>query len=84
MKEIPLDNGLSAIVDDDDFDHLSRYKWRAHNELGKSVWYAVRSVYFAAHPPEPWSSDTIRMHCQILLWFGGIDHINHNGLDNMK
>jgi len=84
MKEILLTRGKIAIVDDEDFTSLSRYKWRAHKDRKRNIWYAVRSVYFPVQPSRSWENDTIRMHCQILQWFEGIDHINHDGLDNRR
>jgi hypothetical protein len=30
MKTIPLTQGKAAIVDDDDYERLSQYKWCAH------------------------------------------------------
>jgi hypothetical protein len=39
MKKIPLTKGKFALVDDDDYLHLSQWKWNI-NDMG----YAVRSV----------------------------------------
>ena len=38
MKEIPLGNGQSAKVDDEDYEWLSRYSWYAYHdsEQGKT------------------------------------------------
>lgn len=77
MKEILLTNGHKAIVDDDDFYELSKFKWY----YGKG--YAVRGVQ------TPKGKRNISMHRQILnvVPFGRkptIDHINHDKLDNRK
>lgn len=32
MKEIPLTKGAVAIVDDEDYEELSQYKWQLHNK----------------------------------------------------
>lgn len=71
MKVIPLTQGKSAIVDDEDYELVSRYKWYA-NKSG-NVWYA-RTMD---------GGKTILMHWLIM---GGkhIDHINGNGLDNRR
>ena len=44
MKQIPLNHGKLAIVDDDDFDHLSRFKWQYSPESG-----AVRTINVKGH-----------------------------------
>lgn len=73
-REIPLTQGLVAIVDDEDFAALSQFKWRAR-PAGMTA-YAVRSEY-------P-SNKTIRMHRQIIGCDGSVDHINGDGLDNRR
>lgn len=77
MKEIPLTKGKVAIVDDSDYEGLSKFKWHALN--GK---YAARSV---------WDSKTkkkriLLMHREIAGFPEGldVDHINLNTFDNRK
>jgi hypothetical protein len=41
MKEIPLDNGLKAQVDDEDYEWLSRYTWYAYLDPGSGHTYAA-------------------------------------------
>ena len=41
MKEIPLDNGQKAIVDDEDYEWLSQYKWYAHYDPARKMTYAA-------------------------------------------
>src|ERR1044071_4380760 len=69
MKKIKLSQGKCALVDDEDYEALSQYTWCAVR-CGQN-WYAQR-----------WP--TTYMHCQLLGWKGGIDHKNHNGLDNRR
>lgn len=69
MKEIPLTRGKVALVDDEDFESLSRFKWQASQESG--IWYARRG------------HKTIRMHTQIMGGLN-VDHRNRNGLDNRR
>jgi hypothetical protein len=76
MKEIILTQGKVALVDDEDFDRLNQYKWRAHK--GTSTYYATRDERVGC------KVHMIRMHRQIL---GAkpkqeIDHRDNNGLNN--
>ena len=80
FRRIPLSRGKYAIVDPDDCDTLSRYKWYAVK--GGNTFYAVRGQ---------WSKQskkrlTISMHNVIIETPDGyiVDHINHNGMDNRK
>lgn len=43
MKEIPLTQGLVTLVDDEDFDWLSQWKWHAWRSKPTENWYAIRS-----------------------------------------
>lgn len=80
MKEIRLGSkknpGLVALVDDEDFESISKWKWYA--KKGKQTFYAVRSDNKAGK--------MIRMHRQIMSLLVGqiIDHKDHNGLNNQK
>ena len=73
-KLIPLTQGKFAIVDAEDYDRLSKYKWCANKS--RRSYYAVRSN----------GQRQIRMHRMITSAPKGlfVDHINHNGLDNRK
>ena len=75
MKEIKLTQGKTAIVDDEDFEEVSKYKWYCHGG------YAERVV---ARDGERQTS--VRMHVSIMGGKAGfeIDHINGNPLDNRK
>ncbi len=77
-KEIPLTQGKTAIVDEEDYLRLIQYKWRASFEHGN--WYAKANI----RRNEKRTSE--RMHRMIAEVKPGecIDHINHNGLDNRK
>lgn len=76
-KHISLNKGLFAIVDDEDFESLSKFKWRSNHNR--------RNIYVQrASPTKP---KTVMMHRQVLGITDGkitIDHINGNGLDNRK
>lgn len=73
MKRIPLTRGKVALVDDEDYDWLSQWKWFAKYNFGK--------FYAARHDPKN-HSHTIHMH-QMLLG-PRCDHKNRDGLDNRK
>lgn len=73
MKTIELTRGKIALVDDEDYEILNEYYWQAI--CGRSgVWYAKRGV----------GQKMILMHCQLLNWNRGIDHIDRNGLNNQR
>jgi len=77
MKTINLTQGKVALVDDEDYGYLNKWKWHVH-KVG-NIYYAVRNVY------KP-KQRKIHMHRVILNATDGVevDHINSNGLDNQK
>lgn len=78
MKEIPLTQGMVAIVDDEDYDELSKYKWWVEKH-GKHIirYYARRKTYVDGHRINEFMHRTI-------MGQAGIDHKNGNGLDNRR
>lgn len=77
MREVRLTNcGLVALVDDEDYERVSKYNWQAERE--KSTWYAVRSNHRKDRPA--------RMHRYILNAPMGteVDHKDRNGLNNVR
>jgi hypothetical protein len=80
IRGIPLTQGKIAIVDVEDYEWLSRWKWRIHE--GRNYPYASRIIRIGKGEQKH-----IKMHREILgltnpqIW---VDHINHNGLDNRK
>lgn len=81
MKEIQLTRGYIAIVDDEDFELASRYKWRACPSTSHGVYAISRWVIDGREY-------TIGMHRLVMGCRRGdgkiIDHKNGNGLDNRK
>jgi len=71
MKRIKLTQGKHALVDDEDYEELSKYKWHAVN-TGNHL-YAR-------------NSNGVYMHREVMNTPKGkyTDHINHDGLDNRK
>lgn len=75
MKQIELTQGKFAIVDDEDFDKINQYRWRA--VFNRNTWYAATGqtrdqTYWGMH--------------EMILGFNEsqIDHIDGNGLNNQK
>ena len=79
MKEIVLTGGFHAIVDNEDYKELNRWKWCCLKS--KNGIYAKRRKPGPALPYK-----LILMHRDILKAKPGqmIDHINGNGLDNRR
>jgi len=75
LKRIKLTQNKYALVDDEDFNWLSQWKW-CYDSSG----YAKRASYSTGR------HKTIYMHRELLEVEEGkeIDHINHNGLDNRR
>jgi hypothetical protein len=75
LKEIPLTKGKIAIVDDEDFEMLSRFKWCCSNRG-----YAIRKSNEDGKPK------TMLMHRFILGASKGVfvDHIDGNPLNNQR
>lgn len=78
MKEIELTQGQVAIVDDEDYEYLSQWKWHLHNAYGGGM-YARRS----SSPP---NKSSIYMHRVIMKAKKEnlVDHIDGNGLNNLR
>lgn len=74
FRLILLTQGKFAIVDAEDYDWLSQYKWCAAKD--KEAFYAHRGN----------GGTTVSMHRAIMRAPKGMmcDHKNHNGLDNRK
>ena len=79
MKEIPLTRGKVALVDDEDYNELSKYKWWlfGHGKAFYAIW-VERCNDGKRHKKY--------MHSMIVKTPPGmeVDHINGNGLDNRR
>lgn len=78
MKEIPLTHGLVALVDDEDFEWLSQWRWAARK--GRNTFYAMRQV--GKYPFDK----NVHMHREIMQTPNGMvtDHIDKNGCNNQR
>jgi hypothetical protein len=81
LKEIRLTQGKVAMVDDADFEKLSRHKWFA--QKNSRTWYAQRTVTI-----RPKVQTAVLMHREILGLRHGdhieCDHEDGNGLNNQR
>lgn len=79
MREIPVGtDGTVALVDDEDYAHLSRWKWKLQPNG-----YVARTAYC---PVRKYAAVTVLMHREILqppaeLY---VDHKNRDRLDNQR
>lgn len=76
MRKIELTHGEFAIVDDENFEYLNKFKWYAIRYYKHHCFYAVRRD----------GGKTILMHREVMQTPKGMvtDHIDHNGLNNQK
>jgi len=75
---IELTQDKFAIINDEDYELISQYKWCARKN--RNHWYAQTHIYRLG------KRTTISMHTLLVEKKSGymIDHINRNGLDNRR
>ena len=80
MKTIPLTQGYKAIVDDEDYEDLMKWKWHVMVQNGNPI-KASRRIRRGSGVQV-----AIGMHTHIMGERHGflIDHINHNPIDNRR
>ncbi len=83
MKEIPLTKGKRALIDDVDFDNVSKYKW--HTVKIHGIYYAFRSITIKKDKNNSFTRKVL-MHRVILNAKKEqfVDHKDGNGLNNTK
>lgn len=78
MTRIKLTQGKYALIDDEDFDKVSKFQWCTYR--------AYNDIYYVSSRTE--EGKTILMHRYILGLKSGdgnnVDHKNSDGLDNRK
>lgn len=72
MREIETTNGMTILVDNEDYDVVKNYNWFAMKKGDR--WYAVtnKNGYVRVY-----------MH-KLIVDYDEVDHANRNGLDNRK
>ncbi len=75
MKEIPLSLDQVALVDDEDFEWLSQWKWSARKS--HNTFYAQRNVN------KDGKRTSLQMH-RAILGAVRLDHKDGNGLNNCR
>lgn len=80
-KAIPLTKGMMAVIDDEDYEMVSKFKWHFTKVKGHSVGYAVRAVRENGKRIK-----TMPMHKMIMGHSDDVecDHIDGNGLNNRR
>ncbi len=81
MIQIPLTQGRVALIDDEDFEEISKWDWHFHPQnRDKNKGYAARGRC------SPGKQRKFFMHSAIMKSESSIrvDHKNGNGLDNRK
>lgn len=81
-REIKLSQGQVAIVDDEDFEWLSRWKWHAYWNKNTKSFYAQRNIRILK------KTICIIMH-RLIMGLNPkerpvVDHINHDTLNNTR
>ena len=86
MRKIKLTQGKFALVDDNDFEWLSQWKWYAAKKSHR--WYARRQCWNAELKINQGKREHtfVAMHREILNTREGLqtDHIDGNGLNNQR
>jgi len=85
-KRIKLTQGKYALVDEEDFERINKYKWLCSNDRGKQYAKKAEKARRSEKSKTGFSSNVIQMANVILGLQRGIivDHINGDGLDNRK
>ena len=78
MKEIPLTMGEVALIDDEDYEEVSKYKWSVSKN--SKILYAVTRV------GEIGNKKRVSLHRFIMNYKGKlyVDHKDGNGLNNCR
>lgn len=78
FKKIKLTQGKYALVDAEDFEWLSQWKWHYHRHPKDRTGYACTNGKYVNKKRLP----RVRMHN--LIFGKNVDHVNGNGIDNRR
>ena len=82
MAELRLSNGAIAVIDDEDLEKVSKYRWHQHN-----CGYSYRYDHYYRKPNGRINCVKTYLHREILGLKPGqqeVDHINGDPLDNRR
>lgn len=85
VREIPLSRGKVALVDDEDFEALSRHRWYAHRiprKNGPPSFYAARSITRTINGKP--KNKQVLMHRVLMPGVVQVDHRDGDGLNNVR
>jgi hypothetical protein len=79
MLEVELTQGQFALIDDEDYERVTKYKWHAV-KVGRDRWYAAHA--FPTGLKFPYQTN-VYLHRFLMEPEDGmtVDHLNGNGLD---
>lgn len=78
-RSIPLTRGFVAIVDDEDYDKVSRFKW--HAKTSKRSVYAARAI---PNPQARGPRQTLLYLHHVITGYPRVDHRDGDGLNNRR
>jgi hypothetical protein len=83
VKEIPLTQGMTAVVDDEDYARVSRYSWRAKRKRDGRTTYAYATI---ASVSSRTGRVDVALHRLVMDAPADrqIDHIDGDGLNNRR
>jgi hypothetical protein len=81
MKKIKLTQEKYALVDDEDYDFLSAWKWYAYKNENENTWYAGRNI---GKRPNQRRVSMHRIISKVTSSNILVDHKDRNGLNNQR
>lgn len=85
MREIALTQGQVAIVDEEDYERVSAFKWHAWKAGNSRTYYASRTISYVDKGKRIYQKIFLHrfvMNTEDKSTF--VDHVNHEGLDCRK